>query len=308
MSATGTTEPTGAGQSAGQSAPPQQAPPPSLTSLRAFSAVGQCQSFTKAAQQLGVTQSAISRQIKLLEEALDITLFHRIGNSISLTPEGASLHQRVFETFGLLDEAVAETRAISARQRINLLAPPTFAARWLTRRLHSFRERFPAYDLAVYTRPHGDIRMDCSVRFGIGAERAGQSTQLLIEQHMAVCAPSLRDDPKAMADSCLFHVLDEEERLPLWDDWFAVSGQARGDFPETSLDFATLEMAIEAAKNGAGLAIVDRHMIEYELAAGSLVPIDQTVVTGPRGYWLEISSEQQARTRSVQFVNWLRSE
>ena len=111
---------------------------PSLTSLRAFSIVGDCLSVTGAAEQLGVTQSAVSRQIKALEDSLDFKLFDRIGNNIALSPEGRALHQRIFTTFGLLDDAINDATNSFARQKINLLAPPTLAARWLTRRLSEY--------------------------------------------------------------------------------------------------------------------------------------------------------------------------
>ena len=73
------------------------------------------------------------------------------------------------------------------------------------------------------------------------------------------------------------------------------------------MEFASLELAIQAAKNSVGIAVVDRNMIEYELSAGSLVPISAATVVGPRGYWLEISNEHQSKGRSVELFRWLRS-
>ena len=105
--------------------------PPSLTSLRAFATVGQCLSFTEGARRLGVTQSAVSRQIRQLESALDIALFRRIGNAVELTEPGAILHERLAGAFDLIDDAVLEARRTVPRQKLTLLAPPTFAARWL---------------------------------------------------------------------------------------------------------------------------------------------------------------------------------
>ena len=97
---------------------------PSLTSLRAFSVAGNCLSVTGAAQQLGVTQSAVSRQIKALEDSLEFKLFDRIGNSINLTAEGQAFHRKVFTIFGLLEDATNDATNSFARQKINLLAPP----------------------------------------------------------------------------------------------------------------------------------------------------------------------------------------
>ena len=280
---------------------------PSLTSLRAFSVVGKCLSFTDAAKQMGVTQSAVSRQIKALEDSLDLDLFDRVGNSISLTQDGQSLHRRVFETFGLLEDAVSEATDASQRHKFNILAPPTLAARWLTRRLSSYPHRFPEIELAVHTEARPDIRMDCVIHFGTHPTAGSEHLQLLVEQHIAVCSRKLFEDREAMRASCLLHVFDNGKRFPLWEDWLAIEP----DYPdlptEASMEFATLELAIQAAKNSVGVAVVDRNMIEYELNAGSLIQISPTTVVGPNGYWLEISSEQQAKGRSVQLFRWLRS-
>jgi LysR family glycine cleavage system transcriptional activator len=111
-----------------------------------------------------------------------------------------------------------------------------------------------------------------------------------------------------MRASCLLHVFDKGDRFPLWEDWLSLEP----DYPDlptgTSMEFASLELAIQAAKNSVGIAVVDRNMIEYELEAGSLVQISPTIVVGPNGYWLEISGEQQAKGRSVKFFRWLRGK
>ena len=279
---------------------------PSLTSLRAFSVVGNCLSVTGAAEKLGVTQSAVSRQIKALEETLDLKLFDRLGNSIALTAEGQVLHQRIYETFGLLEDAVSEASATMRQHKINLLAPPTLAARWLTWRLSTYPVQFPGVELAIHTEPRPDIRMDCIVNFGTQPTAGSEHVHLLVEQHIAVCSPQLFKDRQAMRASCLLHVFDKGVRFPLWEDWLALEPN-NADLPiGASMEFATLELAIQAAKNSVGVAVVDRNMIEYELDAGSLIQVSPTTVVGPNGYWLEISGEQQAKRRSVQFFRWLR--
>ena len=178
---------------------------PSLTSLRTFSVVGKCLSFTEAARQLGVTQSAVSRQIKSLEESLDLKLFDRVGNSISLTISGQSLHKRVFETFGLMADAVSDATGSSQQQKLNILAPPTLAARWLTRRLSSYPHEFPEIELAVHTMARPDIRMDCVIQFGTHPTAGSENLQLLVEQHIAVCSRKLFEDREAMRTSCLLY-------------------------------------------------------------------------------------------------------
>ena len=280
---------------------------PSLTSLRAFSVVGNCLSVTSAAQQLGVTQSAVSRQIKALEDSLEFKLFNRIGNSIHLTAEGQVFHRRVFTIFGLLEDATTEATNSFVRQKINLLAPPTLAARWLTRRLRDYPQRFAAFELAVHTETQPNIRMDCAIHFGRHPSTGSEHVKLFMEQHIAVCSRDLFENRHAMRASSPLNVFDKGVSFPLWKDWLTLE-PTYPDLPiGPSMEFSSLELAIQAAKNSVGVAIVDRNMIEYELEAGSLVQISPTTVAGPNGYWLEISKEQGAKKSAVQFFRFLRN-
>ncbi|WP_417419378.1 LysR substrate-binding domain-containing protein [Hoeflea sp.] len=278
---------------------------PSLTSLRAFATVGQCLSFTEGANRLGVTQSAVSRQIRQLESVLDIALFRRIGNSVELTEIGAVLHERLSGAFDQIEDAVLEARATVPRQKLTILAPPTFASLWLSHRLVSFRHRFPDLDLSLHFSRDDNVRFDCEIRFGDEPHPRQSSTRLMVEQHIAVCAPDLWADPVRLRKSCLLYVLDRAYRLPTWDNWFASTQHDLSDLPENAMEFATLNMVTQAAINGAGLAVIDRNMIEAELASGALIQIDPVVVSGPYGYWLDISSERQTRSRVVHFARWL---
>jgi len=279
----------------------------SLTSLRVFSVVGKRLSFTDAAKELGVTQSAVSRQIKSLENSLNIDLFNRVGNSVSLTKDGESLHRRIFEIFGLMEDAISDITNSVQQRKLNILAPPTLAARWLTRRLLSYPHHFPGIELAVHTKARSDIRMDCVIHYGNQPTVGSESQQLLLEHHIAVCSPKLLQDRDAMRASSPLHVFDKGVSFPLWKDWLTLEPNYP-DLPTgPSMEFSSLELAIQAAKNSVGVAVVDRNMIEYELVAGSLVQISPTTVTGPNGYWLEISKEQGAKKSSVQFFRWLKS-
>ncbi len=164
---------------------------PTLTSLKVFAAVGQCLSFTQAGKHLGVTQSAVSRQIRQLEDTLDIALFRRVGNNVFLTEAGALLHERLADAFDVMDDAVRDVRATVPRQKLTVLAPPTFAARWLSRRIKEFQQRFPDLDLSLHTHSDDNVRFDCAIRFGVDPKERYTSTRLMIEQHIAVCAPVL---------------------------------------------------------------------------------------------------------------------
>ncbi|SEU10665.1 LysR substrate-binding domain-containing protein [Paracoccus homiensis] len=279
---------------------------PSLTSLRAFSVVGQCLSFTQAAYRLGVTQSAVSRQIRQLEEALDTPLFRRIGNAVALTEAGAALHERLTDAFGQIDDAIRDAHAVVPRQKLTVLAPPTFSTRWLARRMQDFRSRHEDLDLAIHTRPDEAVRFDCTIRYGCLPRDRHLSNPILTEQHILVCAPELLDEGEAWRNTAVLHVLDGISRMQTWENWLQLSTEFAGVLPQNVMELATLDMVIEAARAGAGIALIDRNMIECELATGQLVPIDPTTMTGPYTYWLDVTHDQISRSRVARFSRWLR--
>lgn len=279
--------------------------PPTLTSLRAFAVVGQCLSFTQAAHRLGVTQSAVSRQIRHLEESLDTPLFRRIGNAVALTEAGAALHERLTDAFDQMDDAVRETRATVPRQKLTVLAPPTFSTRWLARRMQDFRSRFGDLDIAIHTRPDEAVRFDCAIRYGCTPRDRHVSSQIIVEQHVLVCAPTLANPDESWRGSAVLHVLDGATRMATWDKWLALSASGPEPMPQGVMEFATLDMVIQAAQSGAGIAMIDRNMIEGELDSGALVQLDQAVMTGPSAYWLDVTQDQLSRRRVARFARWL---
>lgn len=279
---------------------------PSLTSLRAFSVVGLCLSFTQAAHRLGVTQSAVSRQIRQLEESLDTPLFRRIGNAVALTEAGIALHERLTDAFGQIDDAIRDARAIVPRQKLTILAPPTFSTRWLARRLQDFRSKHADLDLAIHTRQDEAVRFDCTIRYGCLPRDRHLSNPILSEQHVLVCSPDLLGLGETWRTTAILHVLDGMSRMQTWEDWLQLSTDFVGSLPQNTMEFATLDMVIEAARARAGIAMIDRNMIEHELETGQLALIEPTMMTGPYAYWLDVTHDQISRSRVARFSRWLR--
>jgi len=153
---------------------------PALNALKAFEAAGTTGSFTRAAELLNVTQSAVSRQVRQLEEQLGETLFSRRHQHLVLTPSGRLLLRALQQSFDKIELTV---RAISQNNDVNRLrinVPPTFAARWLVPRLGRLREAFPQLDLSITTRADdkfgsGETRPDSTLRFASGSGRCGFS-------------------------------------------------------------------------------------------------------------------------------------
>ncbi|CAM3488868.1 LysR family transcriptional regulator [Psychrobacter glaciei] len=278
---------------------------PALTSLRVFETAGKCLSFTKAASQLNVTQSAVSRQIKHLEDYLGVPLFVRRHHRLELTAAGQQLLSKLEQSFNLMETAVQELRDPNQRQKLTLLFPPTFATRWLAPKLADFHIHSPELQLSIHNNDSEHNIFDCHIRFGRTARPNHYSELIMLEQHVAVCAPNLLEQAKQLNGN-LLHILHEGQRLPVWENWLQAAGLTGEVDVNGGMEFSTLDQVSNAAINGAGFAIVDKRMISHELKMGTLVPFSQVEVSGPYGYWLDIKAERQGLAKVIRFTEWLR--
>jgi LysR family transcriptional regulator, glycine cleavage system transcriptional activator len=282
---------------------------PSLTALRFFEESARHMSFNKSANALCVTPGAVSRQIRLLEDALGVKLFDRDHKGIRLTAEGKNLLECVAEAFDSIERVTRSMAASSRseRKRLTVCAPPTFATRWLSPRLGAFMDAAPDIDLSVRT-DDADKRQ-ISIRFGYEALADRRSDFLFIERHMLVGVPKYAGES---LDTLLkrvpaLHVLHNDARLTLWPNWLDAAGLPR-EYAENGIEFSTLDQAIHAALVGTGLAVVDRNMIADELAEGALVALSAVESTGPYGYWLDIAAAHAGEDWVLEFAEWLREE
>nr|WKF59879.1 HTH-type transcriptional activator AmpR [Paraburkholderia busanensis] len=282
---------------------------PSLIALRFFEETARHMSFNRAAIALCVTQGAVSRQIKLLEESLGAKLFERDHKGIRLTPAGMQFLPCLSEAFDTIERGFRQISAAKGRRRLVVAVPPTFATQWFSPRLGSLAIELPDVELSIRTEPSGDCH--CHIRFGRHAlaQGEGHSELLMIERHVLVGAPRLLDQPlgELLERMPALHVLHNDARLDLWPNWLASAGlPAR--YAENGIEFSTLEQAIRAARKGAGLAIVDRNMIVDELADGSLAQFSEVEVAGPFGYWLDIAQRHAGLEHVQAFAGWMREE
>lgn len=280
---------------------------PSLIALRFFEEAARQLSFNRAAKSLCVTQGAVSRQIRILEESLGEKLFERDHRGIRLTTAGARFLPCVTEAFDTLERGTRAFASTQTRRRLVIALPPTFATQWFSPRLPLLSAALPDVELSLRTSAAADCH--CTIRFGRSPLPGAYSELMAIERHTLVGAPSLGSEPveTLVRDCPRLHVLHEGERLELWPDWLGSAGlhdAGRND----DIEFSTLEQAIHAARKGAGLAIVDRNMITEELANGSLVALSDVQVNGPYGYWLDIAREYVQLPRVQAFADWLRQQ
>ncbi|MBT2373106.1 LysR substrate-binding domain-containing protein [Pseudomonas fluorescens] len=281
---------------------------PSLNMLRVFEEVAHHRSFSQAALGLNVTQGAVSRQIKQLEDYLGVALFIRTPRGLELTESGAALSPHLGQAFDHIERALQSVRVPNLRQRLRILAPPTWATRWLSAHLREFCLRYPDISLSVTQQNSHDslAEIDCQIRFGLTAASHCASQLLVMERHIAVASPELfiGDQPPNLRQFPLLHILHDGKRLKVWENWLAATGREDID-ADQGLEFSTLDQVIHTALAGGGLAVIDRQMIERELANGSLLPITPVEVIGPYGYWLDVAADKQGLSKVRLFTQWL---
>jgi LysR family glycine cleavage system transcriptional activator len=286
---------------------------PALNALKAFEAAGTSGSFTRAAEQLSVTQSAVSRQVRQLEEQLGETLLERHHHRLELTDAGRTLLRTLQQSFDRIELTVRAIQQTSDLNRLRVNVPPTFASRWLLPRLTRLRARHPSLELSLTTRLQDSLAvstaLDCAIRFGDGEWEGLDSSLLMHETHIAVCSPALlANGPIDLAAQTLLHVLaGENQRYLTWRHWIDAAG-IEGVDTSGGYEFDLLDHAITAAVEGLGVTIADRHMISRELADGLLTPVRDVHVDGHQSYWFVVRPEQKVSKPLQLFKQWLQEE
>jgi len=267
---------------------------PALVSLRAFEAAARRLSFSQAAQELFVTQSAISHHIQRLEKELGVALFERRTRAVALTQAGQAYFDRVHAAFELLRQGTDEIRAPEAPRhilKVGLLA--SFATRWLAPRLPAFAASHPDIDLqlqpdiALADVAGGEV--DAAIRYGRGGWPGVRASLLMTERLSVVCAPALvagRKRPKTPSDLLRHPLLASHARQPFeWDAWARRHGLDLGLARTVRLH--DYNIVIEAALAGQGLAMGRHRLIASQLASGALVQaLPGATLEDPRiGWW-----------------------
>lgn len=285
---------------------------PSTSVLRSFEAAAKHQSYTAAAEELQVTQGAISRQIKDLEILLGVTLFRREGRGIALTDAGRSFAGRLVPDLERLRQSVTLARAAGQGGKILSIAVlPTFATRWLMPRLPSFQKHYPDVQLTFYSRaePFDLVAEGIDLAIQFGREEWGGITlsELCPEDLAVVAAPDLVQRlqvrrPKDMARVPRLHLLS---RKNAWPQYFADIGVASESVMRGTL-FDQFSTMIAATIEGMGAAIVPRYLIETELQSGALMVLGQPKSQGQSYYVATRAGEVNLMAEA--FKTWLHRE
>lgn len=284
---------------------------PGTELLIAFETAARHQSFTRAAEELSLTQSAVCRQISALEEFLGVQLFNRIKKRVSLSEAGQLYARQIRES---LRQVEHDTLSLMAHRGaggvLELAVIPTFATRWLIPRLGDFKASHPGITLDLATRAEpfmfADTPFDAAIHCG-GPIWPGAHTEFLFGEEMVpVCSPGLLNgraqiEPLELASLPLLH---QSARPNAWREWFAVAGlenvNAMG-----GARYELFSMLVEAARAGLGVALVPRFFVVGEMASGQLLTPCPYVLHNQRSYYLVYPESKGGSVPLEAFSQWL---
>jgi len=285
---------------------------PQLNALKAFDAAARHESFTRAAEELCVTQGAVSHQVKALEEELGVKLFNRERQRLVITEAGREYLVVVRDAF---DRIAVGTERLVQRQSSGVLTvstSPDFAAKWLVHRLGRFAEAHPTIDLRVSaTMHHVDFAredVDVAVRHGDGRWPGLDVARLCSEQLFAVCSPKLvsaRTRISGPADVVKFPLLHLDNREG-WSKWLAAAGAASDLTRGPILNRAS--MLIDAAVDGQGVALARTTLAAWDLLANRLVRPFGLALPLSKSYWIVCPKATAALPKIMIFRGWLLAE
>ena len=288
---------------------------PSMSLLLAFEAAGRHNSFTKAAAELALTQSAVSRQVQALEALLEVVLFKREGRQIELTAAGALYQHELAGALARIRGATLQTISHHAEaDTLHLAALPTFASKWLMPRMGDFYTRHPGSLVHIHSRiVRGDLSEGAQDMSAIICAGSGQwpgyvAHRLLSEKLVVVASP------KAMPGYAHMSVHEAAKQLLLgvvsrphaWADWFADIGLQGLPTMRLGPSFEHTGHLIQAVIAGIGLGLVPRILVQEEIAQGELVTLFEPMESG-RGYYLAYPAHNQHLPSLKAFREWLLS-
>ncbi|QPC86345.1 LysR family transcriptional regulator [Mesorhizobium sp. NBSH29] len=283
---------------------------PPLSALRAFEAASRTENFAEAGRELGVTHSAISQQIRTIEDWLQVKLFERHGNRVGLSHEGAALRPRINDAFEILAEACAYIQRARRTLSLNVSAEPAFASRWLRPRLVDFRELHPEIEVHLFSgwdqkSPQG-TGVDVIIHF---EERLKEfvhiSDRLFPVYGYPACSPAFRE--KVTRDSTPFDLntvpLIHDNSRMMWRRWFNEHMPGSTAW-RSGYVYSDLSLAIDAATDGEGMFLADDILCKNEITQGNLIRLmPETMLC--TWYCAGVANDRNTNTAVRVFLDWL---
>jgi LysR family glycine cleavage system transcriptional activator len=285
---------------------------PSLNGLRAFEAAARHLSFTRAAAELNVTQTAISHQIRRLEEQLGMRLFVRKNRALMLTREAQAYLPAVRAAFEDLRQATERLRRRDREGLLTVSTTPSLAAKWLVTRVAAFQEANPGIEVRISASTHlVDFRreeVDMAIRYGHGHWPGLRADWLMTEDIFPVCSPARRTGakrlrrPEDLAHHTLLHSMASRED---WQLWLTAAGLPAELAKRRGMSFDQSYMAIQAAIDGHGVALGRTPFVEADIAAGRLVVPFDVLLPASAAFYVVAPSETADQPKIARFRDWL---
>lgn len=291
---------------------------PPLNALRAFEAAARHHSFTRAAEELHVTQAAISHQVKQLEEWLGLKLFERYGHWLTATAAGKAYApelSRLLDALATATERLAGDNTLAGPLRITAL--PSFVARWLVPHLGRFRALYPGVELHVTsdvaTHDFAREQFDLAIRLGLGRWPGLQADLISRERLSPVCSPALLEHaPLRTTADLQTHTLLHDQPGDLWPRWLSLAGANRSLTASTATGTGTKfndsALVLQAAVEGHGVALGRVFLASADIAAGRLVKPFALDLPNDYSYWLAYPKATASQPRLAAFRDWLLAE
>ena len=293
---------------------------PSLDLLRGFEAAARLLSFTRAGEELHLSQSAVSRQIQELETQLGVPLFERRHRSLALTPSGRELYPAASQVLATMRAVTDRLRAAAGQRIVAVTTNVTFAALWLVARLARFTRENPGVDVRIQadTRLHDLERdgFDVALRYCPPEVAGPDALRLFGETVFPVCSPGLAGDPNRplrtpqdLANHVLLHIDDPEGQTP-WLSWRAwLEAEGVGELqPSANLRFTNYSEVIPAALAGQGVALGRSPLVREALKEGTLVAPFRRRAESSRAFYVVSLPAASRRPEVARFIDWALAE
>ena len=283
---------------------------PPLNSLRAFESAARHLSFTKAANELCVTQAAISHQVKILEGYLKQNLFIRLTRELQLTDTGRKLLPVLTASLDSVALSIKEIKTQTSTAQINVRLPPSFASKWLSPRMMDFWRRYPEVSISLQhgTQPvdFANENIDIAITYGRGKWSGVQAFPVMTLDYFPVASPEFLQqspkvaEPKDMANFYLLH----DANYDVWPEWFAQAGEKNISL-KSGYIFDDTNVLIQAALDGQGFALCSSAFVDDHIAAGRLVKVFEQSLETDYAYHICYPKNHLQRAGVSEFRNWL---
>ncbi|MBL4690028.1 MAG: transcriptional regulator GcvA [Rhodospirillales bacterium] len=283
---------------------------PSLNGLRAFEAAARHLNFTRAAEELNVTQAAVSHQIKGLEERLGQPLFRRLNRKLLLTDAGQTLLAPMSQALAIMTEAVARIEGDDGAGVLTVSTTDSIATNWLVPRLGRFRASYPDIDVRMAISDDladfSEGGVDVALRYGRGNYPGQHVVPMMTEGLFPVCSPMmLENGPPLVEPGDLRHyTLIHDNALEGWPEWFAAAGVTKGDFTHGQT-FSHSNLVMRAALIGEGVALGRSQLVADDLASGRLVKPFEISVPSTWAYYIVSAPAHANRFKVKAFREWV---